>query len=103
MRRRNGGGRGASALGLTASTPPASRTATAIMQDSDTGGTEYRITWRRATWRPSTKSKTRTFGRRDAAERYLAKLRGAGRPDLSRAQVWLSHRPVGAWRDGWPA
>jgi len=64
---------------------------------------EYRVAYRRAAWAPSTWPKTRTFARRQDAERFLAKLRGAGRPDLSPAAVQLSWRPVGTWTQGWPS
>lgn len=74
---------------------------TRIPPPRTTGGVAYRVTWRRDTWRPTSGSKSRTFTRRDDAERFLTKLE-TGLPGLGRVRVRLDHRPVGAWQSGWP-
>lgn len=60
---------------------------------------EYRVSWRRASWAASTKSKCRLFGSLEAAERFIReRLYGVDRPELSAVTVELSWREVGEWQ-----
>lgn len=58
---------------------------------------EWRVTWRRIGWRATSDSKSRVFARRHDARRFLAKLLGDDRPDLSQVEVHVSRREVGPW------
>jgi hypothetical protein len=80
-------------------TPPSS-TATSI-PDPGICNLEWRISWRRAAWAPTTWSKSRTFTRHADAMAFLAKL-NTPRPDLSAPTIHFHHRRVGPWSGGWP-
>ncbi len=59
---------------------------------------EYRVSWRREEWSPSTQTKTRTFGTWPGAARFLARLLSDGRPDLSTVcALRVDRRHVDAW------
>jgi len=59
---------------------------------------EYRVSWRREEWSASTWTKHRTFGRWRDAARFLRRLLGDGRPDLSGVcELAVHRRRVGAW------
>lgn len=60
-------------------------------------GCEWRISWRRSGWLATSHTKSRVFARRHAAERFLARLTGDGRPDLSPPTIEVHERLVGPW------
>jgi hypothetical protein len=63
-------------------------------------GHEWRVTWRRTTWSPTTSTKSRAFARRQAAVAFLAKLTADERPDLGPLEVLrLDIRRVGQWAE----
>lgn len=66
---------------------------------SDSTPYEYVVRWRRANWSPTTKSKSRKFDRKNAALRFLAKVRATGGKwdELSPTNGSLERRLVGRW------
>lgn len=63
---------------------------------------EYRVTWRRRGWDASTSDQVRIFQRRHAADAFVRKLRGNGRPDLAPVtNLRLTRRQCEPWREGW--
>lgn len=59
---------------------------------------EYRVTWRREEWRPETCDQIRKFDREQDLTKFVAKLRGEKRPDLSPlTRLEVTRRPVGPW------
>jgi hypothetical protein len=60
---------------------------------------EWRVTWRRAAWWPSTSDKSRIFCSEIAARRFVDhRLAGVDRPDLSPITVLcVDRRHVGTW------
>ena len=56
------------------------------------------MSYRRRAWGPYTTDQTRIFQTAHAAEAYIAKLEGDGRPDLSPiTRIQVHRREVGAW------
>lgn len=63
-------------------------------------GVEWRVTYRRTGWLPTTEAKSRRFQRRWHAEHFADQLYGDGRPDLSPvAYVRITWRRVGPWQE----
>lgn len=80
----------------------ASETTFTVPQPRGAGaGIEYRVIWRREAWSVRTQSKTRTYDSREAAERFVARLRQHRAIGLSPALMRVSWRYVADWRDGW--
>jgi hypothetical protein len=59
--------------------------------------TEYRIRWRRASWSPTTQSKTRRLARAADLQKFVAKLAAYDPRDLLTYDVHV--REVGPWRE----
>jgi hypothetical protein len=61
---------------------------------------EYRVMYRRVAWGRFTSDQSRIFQSDFAAERFIEKLRGRGRPDLSPViKIRIHRREVGRWVD----
>ncbi len=68
-------------------------------------GREWRLHWRRETWSPTTRTKSRRFTSRAHLDRFLRdRLLGTDRPDLGRVtDIRVTWRHVGPWQDGDPS
>lgn len=85
---------------------PGARLGTALASGSDSKRTrpgdrrtppryEYRVTWRRRSWSPTTYSNTRTIQRVEAVHRFIAKLEAFDGADVLKVRV--DRREVGPW------